>query len=240
MSQSKVTKGKSEVWTLRIKAKKPLIFKSFQFENYVDEYNVARDLKDARGNVVVVGLIITNLFSKLRSDVPAEADIIAWLLDHPKIKKGIKAVLVNEMDQKDIEMEADISSAELNAKVIGLDPAKTKLICGAMDYNYNANVKTRRTMLIRAAKNYSAEVTSPFQKLLRVIDATDNEMYLLVRELLEHKVISIENGVFIFTPEGGSTSRMGISTDQVIVFLGEHADLHATLKSFLREAKKNK
>jgi len=232
---TKIKKG--DMWTLTINVKRPSIFTSFQFPNYIDKANQPRDLKDVRGNVVKKGFIVSFISTVFDSSKPSDAALLGWLIDHPLVQTK-KVSLVNNSQEKDEEIDHILLEGQLMQKVVELKAEDTRIISSLLGYNYNADHKTRRTSLIRLAKHYSSDPNSGFQRLQRALDNKDGKLHLLISELLEHKVIKYENGIYLYTDNTGNDYRMGISHEQVIHYLNEHDEIHAVLKGLLREAKK--
>ena len=236
-----MAKAKNDkIYDLTINVKRPSIFSSFNFPNYIDEHNVVRDLTDARGNVVVVGLTIGMIATRFDGTRPYDKKIIDWLLGHPLVKEGNRVSFTNISEQVDKSIDREIESAELVAKVIKLETVQARAICAVMNYSYNSDYNVMKAALIRAAKTYNEDMNSSFQKLRKAFENKDSKLHLDIKEFLEFKVMTFETGVYSFTTPDGESSIMGISTESCIAWLKDHTEVYAIMKQLTREAKKAK
>jgi len=231
-----MAKEKGKIYELRINVRNPKIFSSFTFPNYVDEHNVARDLKDARGNVISAGLSIGFLVTRFDSSKARDLQVIEWLMSHPLVGTP-KVTLVNMSEQEDKSIDREIEAAHLTRKVLELSSEGTRQICAVMNYNYKAEPRIRNAMLIKAAKNYSDSNSSPFQNLRKALENKNSKLHLEIKEFMEYGIIKNEMGAFMFVQADGTSSHIGITDESCITFLLEHPNVHATMKSMLRNKK---
>lgn len=220
------------LWVLEAIVPKPERFNSMSIGTYTHPKNQKTIfLKNANGQQLAGGFTMDKLIHTLNPNKPFDAQVITFLNDHPK--KGVDFKLTNTAEKKKAGEDLLMLQLEIEGKLKEMDYQTLKKICSLLNYTYNEPKNTLLAKLVRRVRteNKKDQTQHGVYKVKEAIESRNGDILFDLKEMLHHNLIKKKaSGVYVY-----NEYSLGLSFDQMILYMDQNQDVYAGLKLELRK-----
>ena len=162
-------------------------------------------------------------------DISDEYDnqVFTWLKNHPSIDQHL--IIEDTIQQEMIATESMIESAEAIQIAVGMSDKEILDFCKLTGIRTKDNsAEFIRAQVIKLAND------NP-NKFSKVINDRDKDYRVFIEHAIDAKLINFVNGTYKY-----NTETIGLTEDQVVLWLKDNKDIHALLRKEMSGNKKAK
>jgi len=160
-------------------------------------------------------------------DISDEYDnqVFTWLKNYPNITQDL--IFEDTIEQEMVSTEKMIESAEAIQIAVGMTDKEVLDFCKLTGIRTKDNsIEFIKAQVIKLAND------NP-NKFSKIINDRDKDYRVFIESAIEEKILNFVNGTYKY-----NTETIGLTEDQVVLWLKDNKDIHALLKKELSSTKK--
>jgi len=160
-------------------------------------------------------------------DISDEYDnqVFTWLKNYPNISQDL--IFEDTIEQEMVSTEKMIESAEAIQIAVGMTDKEVLDFCKLTGIRTKDNsIEFIKAQVIKLAND------NP-NKFSKIINDRDKDYRVFIESAIDEKILNFVNGTYKY-----NTETIGLTEDQVVLWLKDNKDIHALLKKELSSTKK--
>ena len=198
-------------------------FNYAKFRSYKDGRGRRVEYKDING-ITGGGLEVTRAITTLDKNDEYDSWLIDWIKGHPFVKKGSFRLIDMEADEE-MAMDDILESANAVGVAAKLNTKEAKDFARLTGMNMNSRDDIIKARVIKLASDNPKKFNS-------IYNNKDKNELIFIKKALERELIVQAGGAYKY-----NTETIGLSEDQVVLWLKDNKDIYALLKAELRKKK---
>jgi len=182
-----------------------------------------RDLKDINGESYDFIMRSTATVFDLNDE--HDKHVHDWLKDYPGINQHL--IFEDTIEQEMISTEAMVESAEAIQIAVAM---KDKEI---LDFCKLTGIRTKDNSIEFVKAQVIKMANDNPNRFSKIINDRDKDYRVFIESAIDEKILNFVNGTYKY-----NTETIGLTEDQVVLWLKDNKDIHALLKKELSSTKK--
>lgn len=206
-----------------LQAKDEKKFNYAKFRSYKDSRGRLIEYKDING-IIGGGLEITQAVTSYSKDDEYDSWLIDWFKGHPFVKKGSFKIIDMEAEEE-VAMDGILESANAVAIASKMNTKEVKDFARLTGMNMNSRDEIIKARVIKMASDNPVRFNE-------IYNNKDKNELIFIKRAMDAKLIVQAGGAYKY-----NTETIGLSEDQVVLWLKDNKDIYALLKAELRKKK---
>tara|TARA_R100000278_G_scaffold108989_1_gene85894 strand:- start:1358 stop:2077 length:720 start_codon:yes stop_codon:yes gene_type:complete len=184
-----------------------------------------KTLKDINGEVMEFNMSTPSIVFDISDDY--DKSVYTWLKNHPSIDQHL--IFEDTIQQEMVSTEKMVESAEAIQIAVAMTDKQILDFCKLTGIRTKDNsIEFVKAQVIKLAND------NP-NKFSRIINDRDKDYRVFIENAIDAKLINFVNGTYKY-----NTETIGLTEDQVVLWLKDNKDIHALLRKEMSGNKKVK